>query len=67
MGGFQTYISKCSRRAVKLNFLIFFFIGASTNKKVARSRIFRYGWVLQDNFNQKAKSKGGRRVHGLRG
>ena len=41
MAGFQTHISKCSERGVQLNFL-FFFIGASATKMLARSRIFRY-------------------------
>ena len=33
MAGFQTHISKCSKRGVKLNFLIFFHMGIR-NKKV---------------------------------
>ena len=42
-GRFSDPFSKCSERGVKLNFLIFFFIGATATKRLARSKIFRYG------------------------
>ena len=41
MAGFQTNISKCSERGVKLNFLIFFLIGASATKKVCKVKNFQ--------------------------
>ena len=53
MSGFQTHISKCSERGVKLNFVIFF-----RNKTFARSRIFMYGCLMI--ILSEAKSKGGR-------
>ena len=38
MAGFQTHISKCSERGVKL-----YFIGASATNRFTRSRVLRYG------------------------
>ena len=56
MAGFQTHISKCSERGVKLNFMIFF-IGASATKRFARSRI-RYG-LPQDILSKRQKAREG--------
>jgi len=58
MGGFQTHISKCSERGVNINFLIFFFIGASASKRFARSRIFRYG-CLKIILSKRQKAREG--------
>ena len=44
MAGFQTFFSKRSERGVKLNLI--FFKGASTTKRFARSKIFRYGCLM---------------------
>ena len=48
MAGFQTHISKCSERGVKLNFMIFFHRGIR-NKKVCKVKNFQV-WVPHDNF-----------------
>jgi len=64
MAGFQSHISKCSERGVKLFFFFFYFIGAFATKRFARSRIFRYGCLMIILSNRQKEREGGR-VSGL--
>ena len=53
--------------SVKLNFLIFFFIGASATKRFAMSRIFRYGCLMIILSNRQKKRRTAPPPHELRG